>query len=392
MRPGILIQHSRQPAADSTLVRSDAAAVLGVIGRSRWPRGAGAGDFVDLTLTSWWDLADHPLRQAVDPVAVHAVRTFFVNGGERCRLVGFCTESADDLTSDVPSEGPLSAVIAHLRGLDDIGLILMPALAYLPVTVDRLGRAEVAATPMILELLEHCREMNNRFLIVDPPAELHDSALIGWAEGLRERARESASFGALYYPWLNDGDDMFPPSGAVAGLYARSEIEHAPFGVRWPPANQALRGVTHPSLPVRWRESDVLIEAHVNPILTQPTRGVLVWGARTLSKDPRWRYVNSRRIASVVAEQLRRDSEWVVFEEQRPELWEMVARNVRARLDMIWGAGLLTGDQEGTEYEVQCDAELNPPEVRDAGQVHVRVRIRPISTAEHIVIDLRLGS
>jgi hypothetical protein len=143
---------------------------------------------------------------------------------------------------------------------------------------------------------------------------------------------------------------------------------------------------------MRWREGDRLVEAHVNPILTQPSRGVVVWGARTLSRDPRWVHVNSRRIASVVAEQLRRDSEWVVFETQRPELWELVTRRVRTRLDQMWSSGLLTGEQAGSEYAVQCDAELNPPEVRDAGQVNVKVLMRPISTTEFIIVELRLGS
>jgi phage tail sheath protein FI len=150
--------------------------------------------------------------------------------------------------------------------------------------------------------------------------------------------------------------------------------------------------VTHPAVPIRWRESDVLLDRHINPILTQPSRGVVIWGARTLSRDPKWMHINSRRIVSMISEQLRRDSEWVVFEHQRPELWEIVKRQVRSRLDLLWGAGLLTGEKAGLEYEVQCDAQLNPPEVRDAGQVHVRVLIRPIQTAEFIVVELRLGA
>ena len=93
----------------------------------------------------------------------------------------------------------------------------------------------------------------------------------------------------------------------------------------------------------------------------------------------------------MISEQLRRDSEWVVFENQRPELWEIVARTVRGRLDQMWDTGLLTGNQAGSEYEVQCDAETNPLEVREAGQIHVRVTLRPVTTAEFIVVDLRLG-
>ena len=142
---------------------------------------------------------------------------------------------------------------------------------------------------------------------------------------------------------------------------------------------------------MRWSESDDLINAHINPLLTQPARGVIIWGARTLSREPQWVHINARRIVSLVSEQLRRDSEWVVFENQRPELWEIVARSVRSRLDQIWSAGLLTGDQAGLDYDVQCDAETNPLKVRDAGEIHVRVMLRPISTAEFIIVELQLG-
>ena len=177
----------------------------------------------------------------------------------------------------------------------------------------------------------------------------------------------------------------------MAGLYTRVEREHQPFGVRWPPANEVLHGVTEPTVEVKWKDSGALTEAGVNPILVQPARGVVVWGARTMSRDPKWIYINSRRIVSYVSEQLRRDSEWVVFENQRPELWAQVTRMVRTRLDSLWSAGLLTGDQAGAEYMVQCDSELNPPALRDAGQINVKVLIRPISTAEYIVVDLKLG-
>jgi phage tail sheath protein FI len=86
-------------------------------------------------------------------------------------------------------------------------------------------------------------------------------------------------------------------------------------------------------VPLRWGEGGDLTEAGINPILTQPGRGVVVWGARTLSADQRWMHINSRRIVSYISEQLKRDNEWVVFENQRPELWEIIGRMVRSRLD-----------------------------------------------------------
>lgn len=392
MRPGILIQHARESRPESDVVRGDVIGFIGVVPRARWPRGASRGDFVDQPLANWDELQGAGIRHILDPVTARAIQAFFHNGGDRCHAIALCIESEQDLMADNPFELTFQSLLEYLRGEENLGLLAMPVLAYLPYTIDRRGRPTVPADVTWKLLLEHCREMNHRFLIVDPPRELRDEPLIEWVRGLREGAGESASYGAVYYPWLMNGDEALPPSGPVSGLYARVELGNEPFGIRWPPANQVIGGVTHPSVSVKWRESDRLIEEHINPILTQPARGVVVWGARTLSKDPRWVYINTRRIASAIAEQLRRDSEWVVFEHQRPELWQIVERRVRVRLDQMWGAGLLTGDKAGFEYEVLCDEEINPPEVRDAGQVNVWVKIRPISTAEFIVVELRLGS
>ncbi len=392
MRPGITIQHARERSPDGEFVRSDITGLIGIIARNKWPRGASKGDFVELPLSSWAELADSPVRKYVDPVTVRAVHHFFLNGGEECRLIGVCVESEEDLMTDNPFELTFRSILDRLREEEDLGLLAMPILAYLPITFDRLGRPSVRCQPVIELFISHCQEMNNRFFVLDTPRELHEEPLLRWVSQLQDALGPKASYCAIYYPWLLNGDDEFPPSGAVAGVYARTEREHEPFGVRWPPANQVLRGVTHPAVAVRWREADELIAAHINPILTQPTRGVVVWGARTLSRDARWMHVNSRRIVSMISEQVRRDSEWVVFEHQRPELWKIVQRTVRTRLDAVWGAGLLTGDKAGVDYEVQCDEELNPLVTRDAGQIHVRIRLRPISTAEFIIVELQLGA
>ncbi len=391
MRTGILIQHAHQQRGDTDLVRGDVTGFIGVIPRRRWPSGARAGDFVDQLLKSFAEFAHTPAATLVDPVTARAVELFFLNGGEQCHVLGLCVENERDLVDEGEVERTWISLLDHLRGEENMGLLCMPLLAYVPITLGGRGEATVPQTQTLRMLLDHCREMNNRFLVIDAPQDLHEAALLRWVEELRELAGESASFGALYYPWLMNGDETLPPSGVVAGTYARVELDHKPFGVKWPPANVPLAGVTHPAVEVRWREADRLLEAHINPILSQPNRGLVAWGARTLSRDPRWIHINSRRIASVVAEQLRRDSEWVMFEIQRPELWDIIGRSVRGRLDEMWSAGLLTGPQAGLEYEVQCDAELNPPEVVNAGQVNVKVTMRPISTTEFIVVDLRLG-
>jgi len=391
VRPGIIVQHATENFRESSIVRSDVLGIIGVVGRDRWPKGLARGDFLEIRLSSAEEMERHPAQKLFDASARRAVRSFFENGGRLCHVFGVLIESEKDLQVPDPFEHLLAPLIDRLRGEEDIALLSMPCLSYLPLAFEG-RRAIVTGEPIWELLLKHCHEMNNRFLILDPPRELHDQMLLDWVERFRTKHRSVASFGAIYYPWICDGDEEFPPSGAVAGIYARVENEHQPFGVKWPPANELLRGVTHPSVELRWAEGGELTQGGINPILVQPARGLVVWGARTLSKDPNWIHINSRRIVSFICEQVRRDSEWAVFENQTPELWSTITRIVRGRLDQLWSSGLLTGEVAGQEYLVQCDGQTNPPALRDAGQVNVMIRLRPISTTEFIVVELRLGA
>lgn len=391
MRPGISIEHALRVSGDDRPVRSDVAGFISIIPPARWPSGAVSGDFIELEIGSAEGFAAHPTYPFFDPATRRAVAVFFHNGGETGRVFGLCVRSEQALMDPAAAEELSAGLVDRLRGQEDVNVLCMPVLAYLPVV----GGGDdlfVGATAMVALLLRHCRDMNNRFLLIDPPRHAEEAAVFAWARQLRGLDGVDTSYGALYFPWVMAGDESMPPSGAVAGVFARLDAEKAPFGVRWPPANQALRGVTHPAMEIPWSDSGRFAEAGVNPLLSQPGRGVVIWGGRTLSTDPRWLHINARRIVSFITERIRRDAEWVVFEHQRPELWETVGRMVRARLDSFWNAGLLTGETAGSEYLVQCDEELNPPVVRDAGQVHFRVLLRPVSTTEFIEVELRLGA
>lgn len=348
------------------------------------------GTFVEADATRWSDVEGSILPGLIDPITLHAVKQYFLNGGQTVMVFGLCIESEEDLLESDPEMSIWAPLLDRMRGEEDLGILVVPILAHVPI-VWGVDAVSVRTTDVLVMFLGHCHEMNNRFLIIDAPRDLHEEHLIRWVRELRDRREEVSCYGAVYYPWLKNGDELFCPSGSVAGIYSRVDLEHQPFGVRWPPANEVIRGVTHPEVPIEWGETELMANEHINPLITQRSRGVVVWGARTLSREERWKHINARRIVSLVSEQVRRDSEWVVFENQRAELWEIVARGVRTRLDQLWSAGLLTGDQAGQDYEVQCDEETNPLFLRDQGEINVRVTLRPITTTEFIVVELRLG-
>ena len=390
--PGIVIQHARLPDRNIGLVRGDIAGIIGFIPKERWPEGAVAGDFVELLLRREGDLWDHPDRGLFDPASRRAVRGFFANGGDTAHLFGVCVRSEEDLKAPSGELGVLGPLLYRLRSEEDIALLAVPAAAYMRCELSpRDGTVRADSEVLYDELLAHCREMTNRFLVMDAPRGLHGDPLLRWVASIRSRQPENRSFGALYYPWLLQGDDMFPPSGVMLGAYARTELAHRPFGVGWPPANLALSGVTHTEFEIDWAEASMLAEQHINPIVVQPGRGVVVFGARTLSRDPSFVHINSRRIVNLVGEQLRRDSEWAVFETNNPHLWDVLERDVRVRLGEFSAAGLLSGGTSGEDYRVVCNAENNPVHLRAQGQVSVLVHLRPVGTTEQILIDLRLG-
>lgn len=391
MRPGIIVQHGRLPARSRELVRCDITAIIGFIPRERWPEGALPGEFLEVILRREADLWSYPDWRLFDPASQRAVRDYFINGGEVLHLIGICIEHFDDLQVTASDLGVLAPLLDRLRSEDDISILAVPAAAYMPCTVSRRGDVRADAEPLYELLLAHCREMHNRFLIIDPPSGLHEDLLERWVSGFRSRNELTRSFGALYYPWLCEGQERFPPSASVAGVYVRTEKAQGEYGVVWPPANTPVFGVTHPEVELDWGEAGGLAERSINPLILQAGRGVVVFGARTMSREKAFSYVNSRRVVSLITEQLRRDSEWAVFETNNPHLWDVLHRDIRYRLEQFWRGGLLSGTRPGEEYSVLCDRSNNPRESLDMGQVNVEVKLRPVGTTEQIVIDLRLG-
>ena len=238
-----------------------------------------------------------------------------------------------------------------------------------------------------LGLIAHCESMGDRFALLDAPYGLTPQQVARWR---RETAGYDSKYAALYYPWLEltgmDGRPLLmPPSGHVAGIISRVDAER---GVHKAPGNELVKGALALEIEVGREEQDLLNPLGVNCIRQFPGRGIRVFGARTLSSDPAWRYVNVRRLFNFVEESIREGTQWVVYEPNDHYLWGQVKRDVNAFLRTLWRKGALLGDAPDQAFYVKCDEELNPPEVRDEGQLIIEIGLAPVKPAEFIVFRI----
>ena len=234
-----------------------------------------------------------------------------------------------------------------------------------------------------IAMIDHCEKMGDRVAILDAPPGLSPQEMLKW----RDKSNYDSKFATMYYPWIKvDGPDGkpidVPPCGHVAGIWARSDNSR---GVHKAPANEVVRGALGPVNEVTKGEQDVLNPKHVNCIRTFTGMGVRVWGARTLSSDPAWRYINVRRLFNFVMKSVERGTQWVVFEPNDPDLWARVTRDVSAFLTTVWRDGALFGRTASEAFYVKCDEELNPSEIRDQGKLIIEVGLAPVKPAEFVI-------
>jgi phage tail sheath protein FI len=287
---------------------------------------------------------------------------------------------APQITGDVAERTGLEG----LEVAEDVTMVACPDVmaAYEAKLLDRDGVKAVQ-----LAMIAHCERMGNRFAIIDPLPDLSPQEAKKWRE---VETNYDSKYAALYYPWVKvsgpDGRPLaVPPSGHVAGIYARSDTER---GVHKAPANEVIRGALEAAKQITKGEQDTLNPIGVNCIRSFTGRGLRVWGARTLSSDPAWRYVNVRRLFNYVEASIEHGTQWVVFEPNDPDLWARVKRDVEAFLTGAWRDGMLFGRTPQEAFFVKCDEELNPPDVRDRGQLFIDIGLAPVKPAEFVVFRL----
>ncbi|MEU1512860.1 phage tail sheath subtilisin-like domain-containing protein [Streptomyces sp. NPDC005811] len=272
-----------------------------------------------------------------------------------------------------------------LEAVDEISMVAVPDLmaAYQRGAIDL---EQVKAVQ--LGLIAHCELMGDRVAIIDPPPSLNARQIRVWRQ---ETAGYDSKYAALYYPWIKSFDPasgqsrLIPPSGHVAGVWARNDSER---GVHKAPANEVVRGAVDLEIQITRGEQDLLNPIGVNCIRAFPGRGIRIWGARTLSSDPAWRYLNVRRYFNYLEESILIGTQWVVFEPNDHALWARIRRNVSAFLVNEWRSGALFGAKPEDAYYVKCDEETNPPESVDVGRVVCEIGIAPVKPAEFVIFRL----
>lgn len=237
-----------------------------------------------------------------------------------------------------------------------------------------------------LALVAHCENTKSRFAVLDIPL---DKKKVG--DVLDHRNMFDTSYAALYHPWLEVFDPLarkssyMPPSGAMVGIYARTDTER---GVQKAPANEVVRGCTGLSCPYNEGEQDILNPQGVNLIRSFTGRGIRVWGARTASSNPLWKYINVRRLFIFVEESLKANTNWVVFEPNSEALWGRVQRTIELFLSSMWRSGALAGTSPGEAFFVNIGRSTMTQDDIDNGRLICNIGIAPVKSAEFVIFRI----
>jgi uncharacterized protein len=278
---------------------------------------------------------------------------------------------------------------------DEVTMVMVPDLVTAATTVGEDGK-EVLDRGMWkavqTALINHCEGQANRMAILDTPPGLSPQEVLAWR---RDEAMYASHFAALYYPWIQvtnpigsngDAEILVPPCGHIAGIWARNDDER---GVWKAPANEVVRGALKLATDTTHAEQSLLNPEGINCIRAFGSRGVRVWGARTLGEESgEWKYINVRRLFNMIETTIMNGTQFAVFEPNDQRLWSGLTRTVSSFLRGLWRDGALFGATAEQAFYVKCDNETNPPESIDQGKVVVEVGVAPVKPAEFVIFRI----
>jgi phage tail sheath protein FI len=388
LTPGIYVEEVSTGARPIEAVGTSTAAFVGAA------PNPGARMDESVAINSWSQfLREYVVEGSTSTPLAHAVFGFFQNGGRRC----YCVNVAAG--KPIIGGGRQRKGLELLEEVDEVNIVAAP------------GYTDAASYEA---LLSHCEKLRNRIAVLDAPNNIKDIDQLtkvattpatgaGGAGGagdppkvtgggLRPRVSDHG-YGTLYFPWITAQDPLnpktlidVPPSGHIAGIYARTD---ATRGVHKAPANEPIRGALNLTYRLTDEEQGELNQSGVNCLRFFPREGILVWGARTLADSAsEWRYLNVRRLFNMIEESIIRSTRWVVFEPNDVSLWKSIRRDLGAFLTLLWRDGALMGATPEEAFFIRCDAETNPTEVIDAGQVVTLIGLAPVKPAEFIIFRI----
>jgi uncharacterized protein len=270
-----------------------------------------------------------------------------------------------------------------LAAVDEVTMVVMPDIMTLAQNGDDAQIRDLQG-----KMIAHCENAGDRMAILDAPPNMLPQDVLEWR---MNSAGYDSKMAALYYPWievmnpLTKRPMLMPPSGHVAGVWCRVDGTR---GVHKAPANEVILGANGLGFQITQAEQGQLNKVGINCVRSFPGRGIRIWGARTLSSDPEWRYINVRRLFNYVSESIMEGTQWSVFEPNDKMLWMRLRASVTAFLRNVYRSGALFGATESEAFYVKCDEETNPPESIEAGQVVCEIGIAPVKPAEFVIFRL----
>jgi phage tail sheath protein FI len=296
--------------------------------------------------------------------------------------IGDFEGNMDLIAPDAPDPTMFSqgSGLLALEAIDEISLLMAPD----EVNETRIPDAVLRDT-ITQRVINQCETLKDRFAIVSTRRNNTDLNVV--------RPPQDTTYAGFYYPWIEIYDPVsraplqIPPSGHVAGIIARTDIER---GVHKAPANEVVRGARKLEFPVTKGIQDVLNPRGVNCIrdFSSDGRGIRLWGARTMSSDPLWKYVNVRRLFLFIEESIDEGTQWVVFEPNDEPLWAQVRRTITSFLIGIWRNGALMGLTQEEAFFVKCDRTTMTQDDIDNGRLVCYIGVAPVKPAEFVIFRI----
>ena len=290
-------------------------------------------------------------------------------------LAGGCDGGKKGITDDVfmgVDNGPGKRTgLAAFKEINNVSIMAIPG---------------VTSPAVQLALVAHCANTGASFAVLDVPQDLTKPQDV-----LAHREKIDSDYAAMYHPWiqvydaLNKKPAYIPPSGAVCGIYARSDIER---GVHKAPANEVIYNCIGLSCLYNKAEQDILNPAGVNLIRALPGQGIRVWGARTCSSNSLWKYVNVRRLFIYLEESIKSQTNWAVFEPNDEMLWARVGRTIRGFLRDMWRNGALVGQTEDQAFYVNIGRDTMSQSDILNGRLICEIGVAPSRPAEFVIFRI----